>query len=242
MNNDSLPVLKNIRFILLSALLLLLAGCSAQPTVHIYGKYLKVDTVQQLEQQFVELGYQAEINQLDTPVSITENTILYSLMLEEQATLDNAVAALQQSGFEVNLLQPMVRGNHWYTKNSLALILFPTDSSTNNHFYQQDLVHQYQVSECKTPLRLQLNADFSYQLTGREWTQEELPLVRGSWHYRQYPYVELRPGNNTQWHMYFEISRSTTTDQISRIEMQKLSPLEPYKLISGCTFEVGERI
>lgn len=217
-------------------------ACTSKPTIHIYGKYLSENSIKTLEQSFLQLGYEANTNQLDTPVSVTENTILYSLMLEHQETLDKAQEVVEASGYKVNLLQPMVRGNHWYTKNSLALILFPEDSANNSHFFHQDLVHQYQVEECDTDLVLKLNPDFSYQISGKEWNEEELPLVSGSWHYRQFPYVELRPGNNTQWHMYFEISRSTTSDQISAIQMQKLSPLEPYSLISGCTFEIGQRV
>ncbi|BDX06841.1 hypothetical protein [Planctobacterium marinum] len=219
-----------------------LSACAGKPTVHVYGKYLSQEKVAVLQKQFEEQGFKAQVNSLDTPVSITENTVLYSLLLKDADTLERAVKVASESGFKVNLVQPMVKGNHWYTKNSLAMILFPQEQGHNGHIFQQDLVHQYQVNSCDVPLTLHLKEDFSYLIAGKEWSDEQKPLITGNWLYRQYPYIELRGFDAEHSHMYFEISRRMEQDQISRLQMQTLTPLEPYELISGCSFEVGQRI
>lgn len=233
---------EGMRFVFLLVMVIMLSACAGKPTVHLYSKYLSSENVAVLQKQFEEQGFEAQVNSLDTPVSITENTVLYSLMLKEADTLEKAVQVASESGFRVNLVQPMVKGNHWYTQNSLALILFPQEHGNHNHVFLQDLVHQYEVIRCEVPLTLLLKKDFSYLITGKQWTVEEKPLVTGNWLYRQYPYIELRGFGAEHSHMYFEISRSIEVDQISQLQMQTLTPLEPYELISGCSFEVGQRI
>ena len=233
---------EGLRLVSLLGMVIMLSACAGKPTVHLYGKYLSPEKVALLQKQFEEQGFKAQVNSLDTPVSITENTVLYSLLLKDADSLEKAVGVASESGFKVSLVEPMVKGNHWYTKNSLAMILFPQEQGHNGHISQQDLVHQYQVSRCDVPLTLHLRDDFSYVITGKEWTQEEKPLVTGNWLYRQYPYIELRGFDAEHSHMYFEISRRMEQDQISRLQMQTLTPLEPYELIAGCSFEVGQRI
>lgn len=223
-----------------------LAGCASPTTVHIYGKYFDDTDLQPLVAILEEHEYQVETNSLDIPSTISENAILHSLMLDDNTKVDQVQQLANQSGFNINHLLPLTRANHWYTKNSMALILFPENPASSGHIFRQDLDNDYTSENCNYELTMQLNSDGNFQIVGEvadyQWTKEEEHLRSGVWYYRQFPYLELRPQNRTERSMYFEISKHSKRDKISEIELLKLTPLGNYPWIGKCGFEYGERL
>lgn len=239
----------SIRYGVLSTLLLMLAGCVSPTTVHIYGKYFDDADLQPLVSALKENDYEVETNLFDPPASVTNNAILYSLLLDDSTKLEQVKTLVKQAGFNVNDFLPLTRANHWYTKNSMALILFPDDIETGGHIFVQDLDNSYKSKDCGAELTLTLNEDGSYLISGDtgdyEWTEEDLDVLSGTWLYRQFPYLELRTKTHNDqytYYMYFEISKRSERDKISKIEMLQLNPVQKYSATAGCSFEFGERL
>ena len=221
--------------------LLCLGGCANPTAVHIYGKYFEGDSLQPIKETLQAAGYEVQINSLDVPASVTDNSILYSLTIQNDQAVSEISEIATQAGYKIVSQMPLTRSNHWYTKNSVALILFPDDASATSRFYPQDLIHSYQTAGCETPFELKLSSDGQYQLSGFDWPHEQQEYLQGTWHFRQYPYIELRPASGTQWHMYYEIEQATEQDNISQIAFLRLKPIEPYALLQGCFWENGLR-
>ena len=110
---------------LLSILLLLLPGCSSKPTVYVYAKYLDDNERNKLTNNLTKEGLDVKSNEFDFPSTVTSNTVLYSLLLQEPDAIDKTSEIADTLGFPIHSVQMLTQGNHWYTKNSLALFLLP---------------------------------------------------------------------------------------------------------------------
>lgn len=223
--------------------LLAIAGCTSKPTVHIYGKYIAPSQVQSLSESLSEKGLNVEVNDFEFPTTITSNTLLYSLLLQAPEAIDYATDAAQSSGLPINSVQPLSQGNHWYTKNSLAVFLFPDGKRPKGTLLAQDLVHSYVSKKCGDGQRLRLNKDGTYQLTLE--IDKSIVSAQGHWKYRQFPYLELRELNSPYANYYFEISRELSEDQVSKlslIHLQLLNANSANPLAPECVFTHGVRI
>jgi len=218
----------------------ILTGCASPTAVHIYGKYLENEDRNQLQEKLLALGYDVQINELDVPVDVQNNSVLYSLMLKDNKAVEQITDVAQQSGFKVTSHLPLTRSNHWYTKDSVALILFP-ESASSERFYAQDLQVTFKSSGCEQNYTMEFNADGSYQLSGYDWSEEEQRYLSGNWFYRQYPYVELKFKEGGHSHTYFEIKTSNEQDQISKIDYIRLTSLNPSMFLFDCVLENGQR-
>ncbi|WP_460314419.1 hypothetical protein [Aliiglaciecola aliphaticivorans] len=223
--------------------LALLSGCVSHPTVFVYAKYLDKQQRLDLDHALTEEKFLVEFNQLDFPTTITENTILYSLLLDDPETLARAENLFAQLGVPINNIQGLTKGNHWYTKNSLALFIFPEQSHEHGVF-KQDLAHVYQLqlSEgCNLKVDLELASNGKYRfIIDNPSAQIESYLI-GDWLYRQYPYLELRPENAPYSSAYFEISKVLKEDQISKIDFTQLTVIESKVVPMGCVLQHGLR-
>jgi hypothetical protein len=215
-----------------------LVSCASKPTIYVYGKYLSEVEVAQLERKLIEENFNVKVNELDFPTTISTNAILYSFMLKEPSTIDTVTEISEQLNMPIKSISSLKEGNHWYTKNALALFIFPQSTDKLGDLLMQDLVHRYQAEDCDSAIELHLYKDGSYHLSNID---ESLGQQTGRWHYRQYPYLELQEkGANYSSH-YFEISQSLEKDQISEIKITQLIPLSSYIIPQDCLFRFGLR-
>ena len=114
-----------ITYLITLAFPLIVSGCASPPTVYLYGKYLEPSKVQALSEQLTDQGLNVEVNDFDFPTSVSTNTLLYSLLLQSPEAIDNTTSIAEHAGYSINRVQSLTQGNHWYTKNSLALFVFP---------------------------------------------------------------------------------------------------------------------
>lgn len=87
MLRSALRYIDRFRWLWFGISLMLLCACAGKPVVHLYAKYLSPEIALQLQSQLESHGFVTKTNHFDTPVSITQNTALYSLMLKDAATL-----------------------------------------------------------------------------------------------------------------------------------------------------------
>ena len=232
-----------IRYLTSLAFPLLISGCASNPTVYLYGKYLEPSKVQVLSEQLMDQGLNVEVNDFDFPTSVSTNTLLYSLLLQSPEAIDNTTSIAENAGYPINSVQSLTQGNHWYTKNSLALFVFPDGHRPLGALLAQDLAHIYTADGCGDGQRLTLNKDGSYTLTLQTPTSSE--DVKGKWKFRQFPYLELQEPNSPYANYYFEISRVDSQDKISKLDLTQLHLLNANSanpLAKECVFTYGVRI
>ncbi|MFQ3237401.1 MAG: hypothetical protein ACI9C4_002985 [Paraglaciecola sp.] len=139
----------------------------------------------------------------------------------------------------VNSIAPLVSGNHWYTKDSIALFLITSEANANGQIMKPDLAQTYTSRDCDKSIALNLDDDGNYQLARELWSDEQQLLCKGK---GQYPYVELRPEKGKSGYRYYEIFQAVEVDKVSEIQMLKLVPLQSHQLVGDCKFAFGLRI
>ncbi|MDK2598285.1 hypothetical protein [Pseudoalteromonas obscura] len=234
-------MITTVRQITVTALAFCIAGCANTTTVHIYAKYIPNEASINLRAALEEKGFAVETNTLDFPTTISRNTILHSLMLQDPDALQLVKQTAQNSGFKTTNIQALKEGNHWYTKNSIAIYPFPKDKQ-NSPLLKADLVREFETSSCGSTFKLNLLQNGAYEISGSTIAQEDPALLKGTWHYAQYPYMELRPYKGIGWSRYFEHRQMTTQDKVSQIKLIQLNPIEPHHVSKHCVYEFGTRM
>ena len=239
------PVLSQVaKLLAMLWLCVLFTGCAQRTTVHVYGKYLSEDSTQALGQALEERDFDVAFNDFYFPTSITGNTIMYSMLLADPDSLEEIADISSALGFPVERKQGMTEGNHWYTKNAVALFLFPAGGN-NNVLFKEDLDNSYRASDdkaCPSAFTLHLDSNGDYRFTGLEVEKHLQQELSGTWLYRQSPYIELRARNSAYSTQYFEVSRRQTQDKISTIQMLELTPLSSNLVPQDCRLEHGLRL
>lgn len=221
---------------------LFIAGCTTKPTAYVYAKYLSDIEKERLIKTFEQSDkFNMELNEFDVPVEITESTMLYSLLLRDPNTISEAAALAESAGFVLQRTQALTQGNHWYTKDSLALFLIPKRKGAVRRLFKQDLVHHYEGQRCGEGSVLTLNKNGTFALHLRQPNAKTLQLITGEYKYRQYPFIELQKDSLTYAEYYFEIEQFSETDQISKIDFIKLVSINPGSLPKECSFIIGTR-
>ena len=232
-----------ITYLITLAFIFVVSGCASHPTVYLYGKYLEPSKVQALSEQLTNQGLNVEVNDFDFPTSVSTNTLLYSLLLQSPEAIDNTTNIAENAGYSVNSIQSLTQGNHWYTKNSLALFVFPDGNRPSGTLLAQDLIHRYIAKGCGNGQRLTLHKDGAYTLSLQ--TPTSLENAKGKWKFRQFPYLELQEPNSPYANYYFEISRVESEDKVSKLDLTHLHLLNANSanpLASECVFTYGVRI
>ena len=230
-------------------LVLLLTACANQPTVYVYAKYLDEKQRDTLTQQLKQQNLQVKLNEFDFPTNITTNTLLYSLLLQDPLAIESTNQVTKALGLPINATESLKQGNHWYTKNSLAIFLFPDGQRPADSLLPQDLAHVYEADNCGDGKQLILHKNGTYSLElDREDnnTGNSVSITgTGQWKFRQYPYLELQEVGAHYANYYFEISQQYTVDKISEIALISLTLINDNSanpLAEQCTFTFGERI
>jgi hypothetical protein len=221
---------------------LVLVGCASQPTVYVYGKYLSQQERARISQSLAQQHYNVEINDFDFPTSVSQNTILYSLLLKDPHTINHVVTIAEDLEWEIHHTQGLTIGNHWYTKDSVALFLFPDDPEATKHIFRQDLVNTFIGEKCGEKLVLKLDKSGDYHFEGSSKNIMDGGPYHGVWKYRQFPYLELRKHESSYSNYYFEIERFADSDDVSEIEFLKLTPVNEGYFPKGCVFLNGTRL
>ncbi|WP_394221796.1 hypothetical protein [Alteromonas gracilis] len=225
----------------------ILNGCAMKPTVHVYAKYLAPEQRTLIKSELKKSDVAVEFNDFAFPTSITTNTLLYSLLLQDVNAIDNTYSALENVDFPIHSIQTLKQENHWYTKNSLAVFLFPDGKKPNGSMFKQDLLHAYQSDSCGDINALTLNSNGTFSLSLKNSSQENNSTTKtnGHWKYRQYPYLELQEHGSPYSNFYFEISTHEGEDRVSKLSFIKLTLLNANSniaLTDNCEFVVGQRI
>ena len=101
-----------------------LMACSATK-VHLYTRYLSAQETEGITKNLEGIGFDVIANTLVFPNEIQQSTLLYSPFVEGEDSLNVLIDTLDKMGWVIANVQPLFAGNHYYTKNSVGLLLLP---------------------------------------------------------------------------------------------------------------------
>ncbi|MEO9943909.1 hypothetical protein [Paraglaciecola sp.] len=218
---------------------LICCSCS-QTTVHLYTKYLSVNQVQNIHQELAAKNFKVSNNDFVLPQTITSSTLIYSPNLQDRNAVDEVVQSLQNLNWNIATVSPLLKGNHWYSKNSIALMLVPVDITPNKGQAMSDWAHLYISHKCKKDIKLKLTKLGDYQLAIDDLDKNSRDLQSGTWKITEYPYIELRSSNG-EWFFYFKVKYHVEQDIVGEIQMYELYPVDNYSAFEHCSFITGVR-
>jgi len=217
----------------------ILSACSSTK-VHLYTRYLSAQEAETITQDLEELGFDIVANSLTFPGGIEQSTLLYSPFVQGEDTVNVLINSLDKAGWVISSAKPIFAGNHYYTKNSVGLLLLPDGLIPSDKVTNQDIANEYESKECSQSMKLKLNSDGMYQFNYLTKNDGETEQLQGSWQITSYPYIELTSLNKV-WRFYYEIQKSTTTDVVGKIDMIELKPIDEHYKLPKCTFYYGLR-
>ena len=215
-------------------------SCSSTK-VHLYTRYLSADETEAVTKNLEQLGFDVIANSLFFPDEIEQSTLLYSPFIEGGNSINVLIDSLEKSGWGIPYIKPIFSGNHYYTKNSVGLLLLPEGVVKKDQVIRQDLANEYKSKECDAAIKLRLNNDASYQFLYPNNTDSQTEQLTGTWQITSYPYIELTSLNKV-WRFYYEIQKNIETDVVGKIEVIELKPLDDHYTLPQCSFVYGIRI
>jgi len=225
----------------------LLSACTSTK-VHLYTRYLSETDIKQVSKNLEDLGFNVISNKLMFPEGIEQSTVLYSPFVEGEDTINRLITSMAEQGWPIPSVQPIFAGNHYYTKNSLGLLLLPQGVKRHDQVHPQDMVNEYQSKDCHISLKLTLHNDASYQFSyqNQQASQQAKQLagqqeqMQGRWKITSYPYLELVSSTKSR-RFYYEIQSTTTKDRLGKINFIVLKPIDDHYNLPQCSFHYGLR-
>jgi len=216
-------------------------ACSSTK-VHLYTRYLSVEQTEAVTKNLEQLDFEVIANTLVFPDDIEQSTLLYSPFVEGENSVNVLIDSLEQSGWVIANVKPIFAGNHYYTKNSVGLLLLPDGLVKNDQVTAQDLANEYESKKCESSIKLSLNSDATYQFlfSNNHNHNHENEQLKGNWQITSYPYIELTSSNKA-WRFYYEIHKSIDVDVVGKIEIIELKPVDDQYTLPICSYVYGIR-
>jgi len=222
-------------------------SCSSTK-VHLYTRYLSADETEVVTRNLEQLGFDVIANTLVFPDDVEQSTLLYSPFVEGEDSINILIDSLDKSGWLVANVKHIFAGNHYYTKNSVGLLLLPDGLVKNDQVTVQDLANEYESKKCESSIKLRLNSDATYQFLysnnndndNDNDNDDENEQLKGNWQVTSYPYIELTSSNKV-WRFYYEIHKSIDSDVVGKVELIELKPIDEHYKLPRCGFIYGIR-
>ncbi len=214
-------------------------ACSSTK-VHLYGRYLSAQETENVTKNIEKLGFDVVANSLNFPDEIEQSTLIYSPFIEGENRVDVLLESLSEVGWNISSVKPIFSGNHYYTKNSAALLLLPDGALQSDKVTSQDIANEYESKACESLIRLRLNRDASYQFSYSNKMPIQTEQLTGNWQLTSYPYIELVSSNKFR-RFYYQIQKSIVTDVVGETDVIELKPLDEHYSLPKCSFIYGVR-
>lgn len=219
--------------------ILFLCGCS-QTTVHLYSRYLSDAQIEEINKELVAADFIVKPNHLEFPISVTQSSLTYSPVINDQQAVNKVITELSNIGWEVHHTSMLFTDNHWYKENSIALMLLPPGVTPQAQTHQQDWANSYTGQNCDLGLTINLEQNGQYQIVTAKNLLLNHDYATGKWNISVFPYLELR-AKDSDWGVFFELSTRVYSDQIGEVYISELTPMSNYLMFAGCTFVYGVR-
>lgn len=225
---------------LLFFVVLFICSCS-QVRVHLYAKYLSNAEIEEISNKLIEADFVVKPNHLKFPQSVTQSSLTYSPLINDRNAVNTIINTLHNVGWDIPHTSMLFIDNHWYSENSVALMILPANITPQMKTHTQDWVNIYTSDNCKLGLTINLNRTGQYQILSEPKLLLQNKHATGEWVIKNFPYLEVSPDNSDKI-FYFELKQRKETDKISEIQISELVPMSNYSIFAGCTFVNGLRI
>lgn len=215
----------------------LLLAC-AQPVVHLNHRYLDEQQTNELSAALQAEGFKVELNQHPFPARVSANTLIYSPMLREPATVELLQDVLAARGWRLQDNRLLVESNQWFTGNNLGLFLVPADVQVHGGRSAVDLAHNYQAEDCEESYQLRLMPDGRFDFISEN---PAYPSFSARWRLTGYPYLQLYQ-SDPYLNFYYRAERSESHDAIGAAAIIRLEPLSTPVRMPGCRMVYGVRL
>lgn len=234
--------LNNGRKLLTSlTIMLLLTACAQQTQVHLYTKYAEPEQVAALSNALIAAKFDVSTNTLDIPNDIRQSSVLYSPLLKSREDLATVKTIAEQHGWQNLQETSLVSGNHWYTKNTMALFLLPEGEVGKQRIASRDLENTYHSRNCSEDVQIVFKPNGRYQLTLKSPNKNQQAFAKGKWRVTSLPYISLNSDNGIWW-FYLTVSHEAAVDKLGKAQLTVLTPVEQYKEFPQCQFSHGVRV
>ena len=124
-----------LKYLILVALLF--CSCS-QTTVHLYSRYLSDPQIEAISKELVAADFSVKPNQLEFPQSVTQSSLTYSPLINNRNAVNRVIYTMKGVGWDIENTSMLFIDNHWYKKNSVALMLVPSGVKPQEIMNQQN--------------------------------------------------------------------------------------------------------
>jgi len=228
-----------MKIISVAILCFFVMACSSTK-VHLYTRYLSTQETDKVTKNLEQLGFDIVANSLAFPEGVEQSTLLYSPFVKGENTINVLIDSLDKAGWTVSSVKPIFAGNHYYTKNSIGLLLLPNGVVPSDKVTNQDIANDYESKACEASIKLRLNNDATYQFLYSNIVPPQTEQLSGTWQITSYRYIELI-SSNKMWRFYYEIQKNTVTDVVGKIDTIELKPIDEHYKLPKCSFVYGVR-
>lgn len=218
---------------------LLICGCS-HTTVHLYFRYLSKAQIVTINKELKDANFEVKVNNLAFPESVTQSSIIYSPVLNDQNAVNKVVNKLGDIGWDIHYSSMLFIDKHWYRQNSIALLLVPLGVDPQKQNSQGVWANKYHSQNCEFDLSINLNKNGDYKIESSTDTAFNQSYATGMWNIDVFPYLELR-SPDSKWSVLFSLSNYVHTDLLGEVNISQLTPMDNYVWFAGCTFVFGIR-
>ncbi len=218
---------------------MLISACSSTK-VHLYTRYLSVQEADKVTEELEGVDFEIVSNSLAFPDGIEQSTLIYSPFVQGENTVNVLIDSLDKAGWVISSVKPIFSGNHYYTKNSIGLLLLPDGMMQSDKVTNQDIANEYESKACEPSIKLRLNSDASYQFLYSNAVPPQTEQLTGTWQITSYPYIELI-SSNKEWRFYYEIQNHIEVDVVGKVGITELKPVDDHYKLPKCSFVHGVR-
>lgn len=112
---------------LLVCYLLLLAGCTSQPKIHIFSLAVEESDISELSNLLDEAGFDARRTDLPVPPSVMRHTVIFPAIVQDFSTVELIETVLETAGFSQPRLVLESEANHYYSTDNIGVYLVNPD-------------------------------------------------------------------------------------------------------------------
>ncbi len=205
----------------------------------LYNKLLSPDEQSNIVKQLKAAGFDINLTPIDYPESIMTSTIIFSPFTGDPKAVSKAEKILNQMGYSDISQSSFVYKNHWYTRNSIAVILLDDAIEKRQSESQQNLKHKKLVKDdqksqrfisqaCDKKITIIINDNNKFSISPTLKPDFVSVDDAGQWYFVSDDYLLLE--TYTKGAGYYFTVKSTDGKK-------RLTPMNNYLRFTKCVFE-----
>ena len=230
------------RGLLVAFVLLLQAGCSTLPQVHLFSRYLSADQLTDLQSSLAASeatkDWQVHVTDQAFPRDLNGNTIITSPFALNSKQLNQLKTLLTDLDHGYIAERFVGSGKHSYTKEHLGIYLFGSGFAETTRQLNAAITNEFSATGCLSAIYADLNIqdDNTINLTmgfDQEGKDREVQDAGRWWTDSGYLFIELKDINP----VVFQLDDIKETTPYGLRQGWRLTPVQGANQVNYCQFE-----